>query len=609
VNKKYGAYYLKDIDGSAGKGTLKVPSYIKDSTAIDTSVITETTASLIEKAVTAPFTGSNAWMVSPSRSKSGKVLFANDAHINYSQPCVWYEAHLSYPGFSFYGNYLAGFPFAALGHTRAFTWGLTMLLNDDTDFYTEQVKADDKFKVLRDRRWVPVQVKTKSVQVRGEEDKECIVRISDHGPLVQGVMPEWKHITDYAVACSWTHLKFPNNLLEVIYNINHAGNMDDVRQAASQIISPGVNIMYGDSAGNIAWWSAAKIIKRRPDERSFVLMDGRTGSPGQEYYDFSSNPKSENPPEGYIYNANNAPETATGVSIPGYYAPEDRARRITELLNDRDRYSAEDFQRINVDAVSVTAPKIAQNILALLGKRMSNKTPVHNKAYITLLRWNGDHQPGDLAPTIYYRLLYYVLRYAMIDELGEANFNAYLKTHALKTSLAALIDNDKSLWWDDITTTKTKEIRRNIFNRAFDQTINDLVKYLDESVSNWEWGRVHQLEHVHPLGMQKPLNYIFNVGPFPVPGGIETVNESGFYLTSERNFKVNHGPAMRTVIDFANIDNAMSILPTGQSGNVLSNYYRDQSSIYNNGKLRGMKMTRGEIHRKKSGRLLLQPAM
>ena len=52
----------------------------------------------------------------------------------------------------------------------------------------------------------------------------------------------------------------------------------------------------------------------------------------------------------------------------------------------------------------------------------------------------------------------------------------------------------------------------------------------------------------------------------------------------------------------------MSILPTGESGNLMSTHYKNQAPIYNNGKLRGQKMNREELASKKSGRLLLLPS-
>ena len=45
----------------------------------------------------AGFNGSNSWVVSPKRSKSGQAILANDPHITFSKPAVWYEAHIASP--------------------------------------------------------------------------------------------------------------------------------------------------------------------------------------------------------------------------------------------------------------------------------------------------------------------------------------------------------------------------------------------------------------------------------------------------------------------------------------------------------------------------------
>jgi penicillin amidase len=71
------------------------------------------------------FEGSNAWVVSGSRTQSGKPLLAGDPHIRFSAPSVWYEAQLSAPGFELYGHYQALMPFASLGMNRDFGWRTT----------------------------------------------------------------------------------------------------------------------------------------------------------------------------------------------------------------------------------------------------------------------------------------------------------------------------------------------------------------------------------------------------------------------------------------------------------------------------------------------------
>ncbi|MBK7965430.1 MAG: penicillin acylase family protein [Bacteroidetes bacterium] len=70
---------------------------------------------------------------------------------------------------------------------------------------------------------------------------------------------------------------------------------------------------------------------------------------------------------------------------------------------------------------------------------------------------------------------------------------------------------------------------------------------------------------------------------------------------------MKYGPAMRIVLDLADVEGSKSILPTGQSGNVMSRYYNDQSNMYNSGKMRKQKMNRAEIESNRSGRLILEP--
>src|SRR5205085_665638 len=217
--------------------------------------------------------------------------------------------------------------------------------------------------------------------------------------------------------------------------------------------------------------------------------------------------------------------------------------------------------RINIDAVSSTAPAVANIILEQVNKSLINKTQAHYNASKILLAWNGDHQLLDVAPTIYYKLLYYVLEYAMKDELGEANFNTFLKTHSMKNTVPRLVADGNSVWWDNIHTKKIKETRSLIFMEAFDRTVNDLVTQLGTDVNKWEWGRVHFLEEVHPIGMRKPFNMMFDVGPAAVPGGNEVINCIGFDLNAKGIYKATYGPAMRIVLDFADIENSKSVLP------------------------------------------------
>jgi penicillin amidase len=60
------------------------------------------------------------------------------------------------------------------------------------------------------------------------------------------------------------------------------------------------------------------------------------------------------------------------------------------------------------------------------------------------------------------------------------------------------------------------------------------------------------------------------------------------------------------VIDFSDIENSVSILPTGQSGVQSSPHYSDQAALYNNNKFRKMKLNKEEIV-KTSTKLVFNP--
>ena len=105
-------------------------------------------------------------------------------------------------------------------------------------------------------------------------------------------------------------------------------------------------------------------------------------------------------------------------------------------------------------------------------------------------------------------------------------------------------------------------------------------------MESWKWGNVHQLEFVHPIGRQEPMDKIFNLGPFPVAGGLEVIDKEGFVYGDDKVYKVISGPAMRLLMDFSNPNAAIGIIPTGQSGNFMSPHYSDQMELFLSGKYR-----------------------
>ena len=590
IRDQLGPEYLKDfgLDGSLGTTRIKnSKEKIKEYSAIAKSV-----TALLDQSPIPPFIGSNSWVIAPPKTEKGKVIFANDPHIGFSQPATWYEAHIVTPDFELYGYYLAGTPYPLLGHNRKYAYGLTMFENDDLDLYKEENKADDANSYLSPKGYVNYQIRNKTIQVKDSSSVNLKVKISRHGPIVNDLIKGLN--TKQPVALSWIYTQQPIQILDAVYRLSHAQNISDFQKGVALIAAPGLNVMYGDAKGNVAWWATGKLYKHQLGVNPNFILNGASGKEDiAEYLDFSKNPSAVNPSWNYVYSANNQPEAVDGFLYPGYYLPEDRAKRITTLLEAKQKWNKQAVSQMIVDNTSSTVTETLKVMLASIATESLSEN--QKQAFTILKDWKGDSNLNQVAPTIYNKWLYLYLKNTFEDELGNDKFEQFLGTHIGKQVATKLIANPNSIWWDDTTTKGTKETQAFIFKKSYKEAIAALEKQLGATVASWTWNKVHTVEHQHPLGKVSALKPIFNVGPFEIAGTNEVINNLMFGLNASGNYKVTGGPSTRRVIDFSDVENSWSIIPTGQSGNPLSAHYADQTQMYNEGKFRKMKMNKAEI--------------
>jgi penicillin amidase len=536
-----------------------------------------------------PFIGSNSWVVGPQRTKNGKVIFANDPHIGFSQPSVWYQAHLITPEREMYGFNLALSPFPLMGHNYDYAYGLTMLENDDIDFYSEA--PDQKYAIRQE-----------IIKVKNEDDISFEVKTGVHGPVMNDLLENIEG--DEKITMDWIYTKFDNEMLEASYALSHSSSLQEFKDGVGKIVAPGLNIMYGDARGNIAWFAAAKLFERAEGVHSKFVLDGANAIDAQRtYLDFEQNPHAINPSWHYVYSANNQPEEVNGKLYPGYYLPEDRAKRIVELIESSDKVSVEDIEDMINDVESSVTPdlvKIMLNNISIVNLNENEK-----EALAILKDWKGDYTMKQSAPTIYFKFVYLFLKNTFEDEMGEALFEQFLQTHLYKRQIAKQMKWNRSIWWDDIRTDEVKELKDEIITRSFHQSITALEAQFGDDLDDWQWSEALSVTHKHAFDKNGTLRSFFNVGPFATDGGIEVINNQLFKLNSTGNYDVVAGPSTRRVIDFSDIENGKAILPTGQSGNVFSKHYKDQAEKYLKGEFVKMMLNKEEIKASKDILLLL----
>lgn len=603
LRNKLGDEYMKDLAIDSDSSTVWIKNYKGESVDTLGTQITASVDEALKKLPIPQFEGSNSWVIAPQKTKNGKVILANDPHIGFAQPSVWYEAHVSTPTYEKYGYHLAGVPFPLLGHDRKMAYGLTMFENDDIDFYYEETNPSDSTQYKTAEGWKPYQWVNKTIKVKDGEDVSFSYKKTHHGPVLNNIADQISG--ERPTSMSWIYTKPKNMVMHALYGLSHAKNMKEFKSALPNIHAPGLNVMYGDAEGNVAWWATAKLYKMPDSLSTKFVLDGTSGKEEPlRYLDFSENPMAENPPWNYVYSANNQPDSIAGMLYPGYYLPENRAKRIVQLLDAKNDWDKESVSEMILDVTSPVNTEVVTELIKLFD--VTKMTEEQLVMVDSLRNWNGKYSLSSTSPALYHRSLYFMVKNTVEDEMGPEMFKQFLSTHLFKRQIAWGASIERSKWWDNVNTPDVVETRQDMVMVSFSDAWNSLVEDFGPDPSQWTWDKLHTLEHPHPFGQVESLRGYFNVGPFPVEGTREVINNLAFPYDSTGFYKVNSGPSTRRIIDFSDVENSISILPTGQSGNPFSEHYQNQAQMYVNGEFRKMMMNKQEIEETASSILIFR---
>lgn len=579
IRDKLGARYLKMFDLDWHPEGVDTPTPVVALGAHDwqgLNRVAQASRQVLDNTWAPPFEGSNAWVVSGRRTASGKPLLAGDPHIGFSAPAVWYEAHLSAPGLELYGHFQPLNPLALLGHNQHFGWSMTMFQNDDMDLVAEKTNPANTGQVWHKGQWVDLEVREETIAVKGAAPVTLVLRRSPHGPIITDAFRDSLGTTP--VALWWAFLETENPILDAFYELNRADTLDKARAATGKIHAPGLNVVWANAAGDIAWWAAAKLPRRPAGVNPSFILDGsapESDKPG--FHPFTDNPQEENPARGYIVSANHQPRPPSGVPVPGYYHLPDRVQQINSRLRaDTVKWDIANSQTVQLDSQTAYGPRTLQALLPVLREVV---TDVGERALLDqLAAWDGHHDVGLTAPTLFTQLQYSITSTAMSDDMGAVQFKNLLGTRSLDQAIPRLVADPGSPWWDDRSTTAL-ETRADTLKKAWRHAISHLNTTLGTDPTQWTWGRAHTLTHNHPLGQQKPLDKLFSIGPFPAPGGREIPNAMGSSI-GPAPWAVTYGPSTRRIIDLADASQSLGINPVGQSGVLFDAHYSDQARRY-----------------------------
>ena len=498
---------------------------------------------------------------------------------------------------------VAGNPTALLGHNTQFGWTLTMFQNDDMDLIAEKVNPANANQVWHKGQWVELQGRTEKILVKGEAPVTLTLRRSPHGPIITDAFQDSLGTTP--VAMWWAFLETDNPILDAFYELNRADTLAKARAAASKIQAPGLNIVWGSAAGDIGWWAAAKLPIRPDNVNPSFILDGSTAESDKlGFYRYTDNPQEENPTRGYIVSANHQPKPNSGVPVPGYYNLADRGQRLDERLrDDKTQWNIAASQILQLDVQTNYGPRLLAPLFPDLSQIVTD--PKERSLLESLASWDGSYGAHSITATVFTQFLHELAHGAMADEMGAVQFKNLLGTRALDTALPLLAADATSPWWDN-KDTPAVETRADTLKVIWRATMTNLQTTLGSNPTAWAWGKAHTLTHGHPLAAQKPLDRLFNIGPFAAPGAREVPNNLSGSI-GPAPWAVSYGPSTRRIIDFADATKAVGINPVGQSGVLFDRHYRDQADTFIKGGYVAQHLSEADVTANTRSQLTLAP--
>lgn len=501
--------------------------------------------------------GSNNWVISGKKSKSGYPVMANDPHRRIAIPSLRYAVHLVAPGWNVIGGGEPEIPGVSIGHNEYGAWGLTIFSTDGEDLYVYELNPEDLSQYRYKGEWLAMEEIKETIPLKGGSTKEVTLRYTRHGPVT--------HIDSvnnkaYAVRCAWLEVGGAPYLASL--RMDQASTWEEFREACSYSNIPAENMVWADPKGNIGW-QAVGITPIRRNFSGLVPVPGDGSHEWEGYLPIKERPNVYNPATGFFATANEhvTPKGYQHNNTLNYlWADPFRGQRINEVLKGKKQFSLQDMKDLQSDYHSIPA----RSLVPLLESVMMS-TPKAKNAKQLLMKWDYGLEEESVAAGIYAmweRVLRQEADARFIPE--EAKGLLFIQLHRIIAWLQAP---------GEAFGPGSQENKTEFLQSTFELTVREMREKLGPDMKNWKYGQTEYkhaaMQHMLSSFVNGELQNKLNAGPHPRGGNSFTPNSTG------NADNQSSGGSFKFITDVGDWDKALMINTPGQSGNPDSAYYKN----------------------------------
>jgi len=504
-----------------------------------------------------PQRASNNWVVDGRHSQSGKPLLANDPHLDFSAPDIWYLARIETPQAKLAGATAPGTPFVVIGHSDRIAWGFTTTGGDVEDLYVEHPDPADPGRYMTENGPAPFVTRQETIRVKDAPPVVLTVRETRHGPVISDLAGGGGDL----LALKTTWLGADDRTPQALWEMARARDWSEFRAALRNWTAPQQNVVYADVDGTIGLIAPARIPIR-------AAGDGWLPAPGWDgthewtgYVPFDALPSAHDPPAGRFVTANNkiVPDDYPYFITRDWELP-NRAARIGALLDATPVQTPETSAKIQADDLSLGAKALLPLMLTI-----APATDAARAAVERLRRWDGRMDRDKAEPLIFVAWLREFARAALAEKLGPLFPDFWtLRPDVMQGILTAHQD-----WCGKAGCAAA-------LAASLDRALAGLAQRYGGDSNGWRWGEAHEAKFLSRLWSRVPLLRDWAALAIAADGGQDTVDAAEMDVRNATDpFRDRHGPTLRMIVDLAHPGDARFMIAPGQSGNPLSPHWGD----------------------------------
>ena len=330
--------------------------------------------------------GSNAFMISPSKSTTGNALQVGGPQMGQSIPQIVLEIGLHGAGIDAVGMMMPSAPSVLIGVSKYGAWTSTTGVSDNMDTYIEVLNPEDSHQYLYNGEWVDMEVRTERIygyKKFSYEDRDIYRTV--HGPIIA-----WDLDNNLAFTMKAPYYKNDLQAEEGWSLFQQARDISEFEEAV-KTIQPAHNFYWIDRDGNIGYWHAGTFPIKPEGVDDRLPMWGTGGQEWVGVTGFEEMPRCINPEQGWLTNWNNKPiaDWPYGESDAGW-GEGHRVKEIMDvikgLLAVKGEISFEDMNLINMAAGYNHIP--GMNLLDDLIQAAKNDPSISTEVVDYLEAWN-----------------------------------------------------------------------------------------------------------------------------------------------------------------------------------------------------------------------------